>query len=127
MSLPCQKERAKFFPQQKLSPIWKGHCPFPCWVLDCLLGLTPASPEGFTELLMAVDPFTKWVEVWTIQSVSSHEVVWLLHTKIVCQYGNPQMVQTDGGVEFCGAFVDYCAAYGIRHHRVTPHHPQVAG
>lgn len=96
-------------------------------MLDCLLGLTPASPEGYTALLVAVDPFTKWVEAWPIRNVCSHEVAWLLHTEIVCRYGKPQMVRTDGGAEFRGAFVDYCAAYGIRHRRVTPHHPQAAG
>ena len=116
-----------FHPPRELFPIFKGARPFACWVLNHITGLSPASPDGHTAVLTMVDPFSKWVEAHPLKSPSSDEVVWLFHTEVVCRFGKPALVRMDGGPEFSRAFVDYLTAYGIRHRRITPHHPQAAG
>ena len=49
-------------PPAQLHPIFKGIRPFTIWVLDCINGLKPPLPEGYTTVLVIIDPFSKWVE-----------------------------------------------------------------
>jgi hypothetical protein len=41
-----------------IPPTW----PFACWGLD-MTGLLPTAPGGFNRVLVAIDKFTKWIEV----------------------------------------------------------------
>jgi hypothetical protein len=41
-----------------IPPTW----PFACWGLD-MIGSLPTAPGGFNRVLVAIDKFTKWIEV----------------------------------------------------------------
>jgi hypothetical protein len=49
-----------------IHPSW----PFACCSLD-MIGPLPTAPGGFTHILVAVDKFTKWIEVKPITKISS--------------------------------------------------------
>ena len=59
------------------------------WVLDCITGLKPLSPEGFMAVLIIVDPFSKWIEAWPVWGPNSKEVTRIFHYHILCQFGQP--------------------------------------
>ena len=97
------------------------------WVLDCITGLKPPSPEGYTAVLVIVDPFSKWVEAWPICGPNSEEVTRIFHWHIMCRFGKQGVVRTDGGPEFRGAFVDYTTIYGIFHRHISAYNARAAG
>ena len=73
------REFARPTPPAQLHPIFKGIRPFMIWVLDCITGLKPPSPEGYTAVLVIIDPFSKWVEAWPIKGPSSEEITRIFH------------------------------------------------
>jgi hypothetical protein len=46
-----------------IPPTW----PFACWGLD-MIGPLPTAPGGFNRVLVAIDKFTKWIEVKTVHA-----------------------------------------------------------
>ena len=53
-----------------IPPSW----PFACWSLN-MIGPLPTVLGGFTHILVAVDKFTKWIEVKPITKISSDRAV----------------------------------------------------
>ncbi len=47
--------------------------PFMCWSIDYLPRL-PTTEDGFSHMLIAVDVFSKWVELFPMRTKSSVEV-----------------------------------------------------
>jgi len=50
-----------------LKPTYKYATPFKCWAVDYLPGL-PKSEEGYKHILIMVDVFSKWVELFPMFS-----------------------------------------------------------
>ena len=83
------------------------------WGLD-MVGPLKKGPGGFTHLLVAVDKFTKWIEVKSITNIHSKEAVKFL-LDIIYQFGVPNYIITDHGTNFTGKkFLDFYDGYGIR-------------
>ena len=91
---------------QTIPIIW----PFTVWGLD-MVGPLKKGPSGFTHL--AVDKFTKWLEVKPITNIRSEEVVKFF-IDIIYHFGVPNCIITDHGTNFTGKkFLDFCDSYGI--------------
>ena len=58
-SLARQKESARFRPPPYLHPAEKSAAPFRVWCLDTAVKFTPPAPDGATDVVLAVDPFSK--------------------------------------------------------------------
>ena len=43
---------------------------------------------------------TKWAEAKPLPDKSARQVAWFLYKEIICQYGCPQIIQSDNGLEF---------------------------
>ena len=100
--------------------------PFAVWGLD-LVGPLKKAPGGFTHLLVAVDKFTKWIEVKPIAKVWSDEAVHLF-TDIVHRFGVPNSIITDNGTQFTGKkFLNFCDEYNIRVDWAAVSHPKTNG
>ena len=85
-----------------------------------MTGLSPASPEGHTALLIMFDPFGKWVEAHPLHPMSD-EVIWIFYSEVVCHFGKPAIVRTDGGPKFWQSFVKYMAELDIAEYTpITP-------
>ena len=107
---PAIKERARFHPPPYLHPTSKMGGPFRFWCIDTITGLTPPAPDGGTSIFVAVDPFTRWMELGRTPALTSYHAVEWLHDQIVCRYGTPYGIRTDKGMEYHGEFDRYLAA-----------------
>jgi hypothetical protein len=73
---------------------------FAVWGLD-LVGPLQKAPGGYTHLLVAIDKFSKWIEVRPLNSIrSEHEVAFF--TNIIHRFGVPNSIITDNGTQFTG-------------------------
>jgi transposase InsO family protein len=99
---------------------------FAVWGLD-LVGPLKRTTGGFTHLLIAIDKFSKWIEVRPITSIRSEQAT-LFFTDIVHRFGVPNCIITDNGTQFTGKkFQDF---YDNRHIRVlwsAVAHPKTNG
>jgi ribonuclease HI len=81
---------------------------WPCavWGLD-LVGPLQKAPRGYTHLLVAIDKFSKWIEVRPLSSIRSEQVV-AFFTNIIHRFGVPNSIITDNGTQFTGRkFLDF--------------------
>jgi transposase InsO family protein len=69
--------------------------PFGVWGLDLVAPLQKA-PGGFTHLLVAIDKFSKWIEVRPLTSIRSEQAV-ALFTNIIHRFGVLNSIITDNG------------------------------
>jgi transposase InsO family protein len=82
------------------------------------------APGGFTHLLVAIDKFSKWVEVRPITNLRAKQVVTFF-TDIVYRFGVPNSIVTDNGSQFTGRkFLEFCDKFHIRVDWAAVAHPQ---
>jgi ribonuclease HI len=87
--------------------------PFAVWGLD-LVGPLQKALGGFTHLLVAIDKFSKWIEVRTLTSIGSEQAV-AFFTNIIHHFGVRNSIITDNGTQFTGKkFLDFCEDHHIR-------------
>ena len=97
--------------------------PFAVWGLD-MVGPLKRAPGGFTHLLLAIDKFTKWIEVWPISRTRAEESVKFF-TNIIHRFRVPNSIITDNGTNFTGKkFLYFCDDNGIRIDWVAVGHPR---
>jgi hypothetical protein len=96
------------------------------WGLD-LVGPLQKAPGGYTHLLVAIDKFSKWIEVQPLNSIRSEQAV-AFFTNIIHRFGVPNSIITDNGTQFTGRkFLDFCEDYHIRVDWATVAHPMTNG
>jgi hypothetical protein len=71
------------------------------WGLD-VVGPFRTAPDSYKHILVAVDKFTKWIEVRTVAKVTSEETVKLIGD-IKHRFGVPNRIITDLGKVFTGS------------------------
>jgi hypothetical protein len=69
--------------------------PFAVWGLE-LVGPLQKAPRGFTHLLVAIDKFSKWIEVRPLTSIRSKQAV-AFFTNIIHRFRVPNSIITDNG------------------------------
>lgn len=100
--------------------------PFDCWGFD-FMGPFPPSHK-YTNILVAVDYVTKWVEPIPTHSVDHKTSLKRLKDVIFPRFGVPRYLMTDGGSHFThGAFRKALAKYDVNHMISSPYHPQTSG
>jgi hypothetical protein len=99
---------------------------FAMWGLD-LVGPLQKAPGGYTHLLVAVDKFSKWIEVQSLISIRSEQAV-AFFTNIIHRFGVPNSIITDNGTQFTGRkFLDFCEDHHIRVDWAAVAHPMTNG
>jgi transposase InsO family protein len=99
---------------------------FAVWGLDLVDPLQKA-PGGFTHLLVAIDKFSKWIEVRPLNSIRSEQTV-AFFTNIIHRFGVPNSIITDNGTQFTGRkFLDFCEDHHIRVDWAAVAHPMTNG
>jgi transposase InsO family protein len=84
-------------------------------------------PGGYTHLLVAIDKFSKWVEVRPITNLRGEQAVSFF-TDIIHRFGVPNSIITDNWSQFTGRkFLEFCDKYHIRVDWVAVAHPQTNG
>jgi hypothetical protein len=105
-----------------IPPTW----PFACWGLD-MIGPLPTVPGGFNRVLVAIDKFTKWIEVKPITCPKADRVLDFLD-ELVHRYELPHRIITDLGSNFNNhQFWEYCENCGIDVRCVSVAHPRANG
>jgi transposase InsO family protein len=100
--------------------------PFAVWGLD-IVGPLRKAPEGYTHMLVAIDKFSKWVEVRPITNLRAEQAVTSF-TDIVYRFGVPNSISTDNGYQFTGRkFLEFCDKFHIRVDWAAIAHPQTNG
>jgi hypothetical protein len=100
--------------------------PFAVWGLD-IVGPLRKAPGGYTHLLVAIDKFSKWVEVRPITNLRAEQAMTFF-TNIVYRFGVPNSIITDNGSQFTGwKFLEFCDKYHIRMDWAAVAHPQTNG
>jgi transposase InsO family protein len=100
--------------------------PFAVWGLD-LVGPLQKAPGGFSHLLVAIDKFSKWIEVRPLTSIRSEQAV-AFFTNIIHRFRVPNSIITDNGTQFTGKkFLDFCEDHHIRVDWAAIAHPMTNG
>jgi hypothetical protein len=96
------------------------------WALDAV-GLFRTAPGGYKHILVAVDKFTKWIEVRPVAKVTSKEEAKFMGDITHC-FGVPYRIITDLGAAFTGsAFWDFCQDNTIDVYYSSVAHPRCNG
>jgi hypothetical protein len=121
----------QYFAKQQHVPTYKlvtipPTQPFACWGLD-MIGPLPTAPGGFNRVLVAIDKFTKWIEVKPVTCPKADKVLDFLD-ELVHHYGLPHRIITDLGSNFNNhQFWEYCENSGIDVRYVSVAHPRANG
>ena len=100
--------------------------PFAVWGLD-IVGHFPRAVGGYRYLLVAIDKFTKWVEVEPVRTITAQAAIKFIRG-IVCRFGVPNRIITDNGTQFTsGAFKAYCSELGTKICFASVAHPRANG
>jgi hypothetical protein len=107
----------QYFAKQQHVPTYKlvtipPTLPFACWGID-MIGPLPTAPGGFNKVLVAIDKFTKWIEVKTVTCPKADRVLDFLD-ELMHRYGLPHCIITNLGSNFNNhQFWEYCENIGI--------------
>jgi hypothetical protein len=92
-----------------------------------MIGPLPTVPGGFNRVLVAIDKFTKWIEVKPVTFPKADRVLDFLD-ELMHRYGLPHRIITDLGSNFNNhQFWVYCENSGIDVRYVSIAHPRANG
>jgi transposase InsO family protein len=107
--MPCQANSSASAGTTNHPLTW----PFAIWGLD-ILGAFPRAQGGYRYLYVAIDKFTKWVEVEPVCTILARSAVKFIRG-LVCRFCVPNRIITDNGSQFTSRlFREYCASAGIK-------------
>ena len=87
----------------------------------------PKSSSGHEYILVAIEYFTKWVEVASYARLIAAKVATFIRSHIICRYGVLHKLISNRGVHFRGEVDTLVHEYGIQHHRSSVYRPQTNG
>ncbi|GJR89233.1 reverse transcriptase domain-containing protein [Tanacetum coccineum] len=83
--------------------------------------------EGTSNILVAVDYLSKWVEAKALPTNDARVVCKFLKT-LFSRFGAPRAIISDRGTHFCNdQFTKVMLKYGVTHRLSTAYHPQTSG
>jgi hypothetical protein len=92
-----------------------------------MIGPLPTAPGGFNRVLVAINKFTKWIEVKPVTYPKTDRVLGFLD-ELVHRYGLPHRIITNLGSNFNNhQFWEYCENNGINIRYVSVAHPRANG
>jgi transposase InsO family protein len=101
--------------------------PFERIAID-VAGPFPRSDQGNRYLLIAMDYFTKWPEVYAIPNQEASTVAEALVTNFFCRFGIPRELHSDQVRNFESHLLqEILQRLGVSKTRTTPLHPQSDG
>ena len=93
-----------------------------------IAGPFPVSASGNRYVVVLIDYFSKWPEVFPLPNQEAETVARALVDGIFCRFGVPDELHSDQGRNFeSNLFRECCQLLGIRKTRTTPLHPQSDG
>ena len=115
----CQRDRvAEEGPKAPPQTAFRPDGPFQGWSVD-LAGPFPADADGNRWAAVAVDVYTKWVEIALLPSKHAFVTARWFYTDIICRWGRPAFVRSDNGTEWMAEFSQVLARLGIVRRTIT--------
>ena len=76
-------------------------------------------------ILVAINYFTKWVEVEALATITEAKIRSFVWKNIICRFEIPMTIISDNGRQFDNqGFKDFCSNLGIRNQFSSPGYPQ---
>ncbi|CAF4895233.1 unnamed protein product [Pieris macdunnoughi] len=93
-----------------------------------IAGPFPLTEKGNKYIMVVMDYFTKWPEVFAIPNQEAVTVAEILVNDVFSRFGVPLEIHSDQGRNFESLlFQEVCRLMGIHKTRTTPYHPQSDG
>jgi len=102
--------------------------PFSMWGIDVIGAIESKASNGHHFILVAIDYFTKWVEVASYANVIRKVVTKFIKEEIICRYGLPSRIITDNATNLNNKMMsELCEEFNIQHHNSTPYRSKMNG
>ena len=89
------------------------------------MGPFPATQRKKRFLLVIVDYFTRWIELFPLHSTTSTQIADILTNEVFTRYGLPKFILSDNGPQFVSnMFKSFCETLGIDQKLTANYHPQ---
>ncbi|CAM4847538.1 unnamed protein product, partial [Rotaria magnacalcarata] len=90
-----------------------------------IMGQFPTTSRQKKSLIVIVDYFTRWVEVFPMRTTTSTNIAQILINEVFSRYGLPKYILSDNGPQFMSnIFEDFCNSFGIEQKFTDNYHPQ---
>ena len=90
-----------------------------------IMGPFPITSRQKRFLLVIVDYFTRWVEVYPIRTTTSNIIAEVLINEVFARYGLPKYILSDNGPQFISnIFKEFCRSFTIERKFTANYHPQ---
>ena len=95
-------------------------------MLACdLMGPFPVTQKQNTQLLVIVDHFSKWVELYPLRKATALSVARKLEQEVFCRWGAPSSLLSDNGTQFTSNILKtVCKTWGVKQKFTSVYHPQ---
>lgn len=97
---------------------YRPNGPFMGWSVD-LAGPFPADGDGMRWAAVAVDVYTKWVEVALLPSKHAFVTARWFYTDVISRWGRPCFVRSDNGTEWMAEFTAALKRLGVVRRPIT--------
>ncbi|XP_055822058.1 uncharacterized protein LOC129890547 [Solanum dulcamara] len=102
--------------------------PFVAWGMDIIGPIEPSASNGYRFILVAIDYFTKWVEVALYKSVTKKLVAEFIHNNLICRFGISNSIITDNGANLNSHLMkEIFEKFNINHQNPIAYHLQMNG
>jgi hypothetical protein len=93
-----------------------------------LLGPLPPTQGNLKYVVVAVEYFSKWIEVKPLATITLVTIQKFFWQNIVCRFGVPKAITMDNGTQFdAEAFKELCGQIGTKIHFASVRHPESNG
>lgn len=90
-----------------------------------LMGPLPRSSASNVHLVVFVDYYSRWVELFPLRTATAETVSRVLIKEILTRWGVPDYILSDRGSQFVSdLFQNVCRQWGLPHKMTTAYHPQ---
>src|SRR6266511_2074193 len=97
---------------------------FERWRVD-IVGLLPIIREGNRYIVVAMDYFSKWLEVRSLKTANADTVATFLYEEIICRFGALRILQSDREIHFINELIQRLTRrFKIKHSLSSPYYPQ---
>ena len=96
--------------------------------MDVIGLIESATSNEHKFILVAIDYFTKWVEVASYKLVTKKVVADFVRNNLICRFGVPKSIITDNGANLNSHLMrNICEQFNINHRNSTAYRLQMNG
>src|SRR5665811_2228712 len=99
--------------------------PWDTLYMDLMGPYTRSHAGGFTNLLVVIDSFTKWTEIFPIREATTTNLGKVLEQHLFSRMGMPKCIVSDNGTVFTSNLFKYlCHQWNVENRHTSAYHPQ---